>query len=41
MGAGAAGIFAARELARGGARVLLAEMGEGLSARRCPRREAG
>lgn len=41
VGAGAAGIFAARELARGGARVLLAEMGEGLSARRCPRREAG
>lgn len=41
VGAGAAGIFAARELARGGARVLLAEMGHGLSARRCPRREAG
>ncbi|MFU8858706.1 MAG: NAD(P)/FAD-dependent oxidoreductase [Deferrisomatales bacterium] len=41
VGAGAAGIFAARELGLAGARVLLVEMGGDLSARECPRREAG
>ncbi len=41
VGAGAAGIFAARELGLGGARVLLLEMGEGLPDRRCPQREVG
>lgn len=38
-GAGAAGIFAARELALGGAKVLLLEMGPSLEHRLCPRRE--
>lgn len=41
VGAGAAGIFAARELGRAGARVLLLEKGRGLPERRCPRRETG
>lgn len=41
VGAGAAGIFAARELGLAGARVLLLEMGADLGARRCPRRETG
>ncbi len=40
VGAGAAGIFAARELGRAGARVLVLELGTQLSRRRCPRREA-
>ncbi|GAB4267661.1 MAG: NAD(P)/FAD-dependent oxidoreductase [Deferrisomatales bacterium] len=39
VGAGAAGIFAARELAGRGARVLLLERGADLARRRCPRRE--
>ncbi|WP_461393987.1 NAD(P)/FAD-dependent oxidoreductase [Deferrisoma sp.] len=39
VGAGAAGIFAAREFARAGKRVLLVEKGGGLGERRCPRRE--
>lgn len=39
VGAGAAGIFAARELGRAGARVLVLELGTRLSRRRCPRRE--
>jgi uncharacterized FAD-dependent dehydrogenase len=41
VGAGAAGIFAARELARHGQKVLLLDRGRGLAARRCPRQEAG
>ena len=41
VGAGAAGIFAARELGEAGAKVLLVEMGTPLSGRRCPRREVG
>jgi uncharacterized FAD-dependent dehydrogenase len=41
VGAGAAGIFAARELGQAGAKVLLLEMGSGLPGRRCPRRETG
>ncbi len=41
VGAGAAGIFAARELGRSGAKVLVLEQGADLKARRCQRREAG
>ena len=41
VGAGAAGIFAARELGSAGARVLLLERGQGLAKRRCPSRETG
>ncbi len=39
VGAGAAGIFAARELGRAGVRVLVLERGTELARRRCPRQE--
>ncbi len=39
VGAGAAGIFAARELGRAGARTLVLERGGSLDDRRCPRRD--
>lgn len=41
IGAGAAGIFAARELAKAGKNVLLLEKGKAISSRMCPKSDLG